>query len=249
MRGLTYGPFAPNRDGEFLPERDALLRDFAQIRQLGGNCLRLYHVPPRWLLDEAMQAGLRVFIDVPWEKHRCFFEDYSAQEDARQRVRKTARLLGSHPATFAISIANEVPRDIVRYYGQGRIAGFLDNLIEIVKQESPQCLATYTNYPSTEFLELARPDFACFNLYLHDPEKLGSYLDRLQHLAGNTPLILGEFGVDSMRNGPEQQALMLTEQVQQVFRHGLAGGFVFSHTDDWFTGGADRGLGVRHHNP
>src|SRR5438874_8672253 len=109
VKGLTYGPFAPNREGEYLPPRHRLLKDFEQIRDLGANCIRLYHVPPRWLLDEAAEQGLRVLIDVPWEKHRCFFEDWSAQEDARQRVRKTTRLLGSHPGIFAISVANEIP--------------------------------------------------------------------------------------------------------------------------------------------
>src|SRR5688572_27114271 len=82
VKGLTYGPFAPNNEGHFLPERPQLRRDFEHLSQLGVNAIRLYHVPPVSLLDDALRSGLRVLIDVPWEKHRCFFEDWSTTLDA-----------------------------------------------------------------------------------------------------------------------------------------------------------------------
>src|SRR4051812_41597806 len=76
VKGFTYGPFAPDREGNHVPERARRCADFAQIRELGANALRLYHPPPRPLLDDALEHDLRVLIDVPWEKHRCFFEDH-----------------------------------------------------------------------------------------------------------------------------------------------------------------------------
>src|SRR5436190_1116459 len=75
VKGFTYGPFAPNRAGHHLPERHNLLADFAQMRGLGCGAIRLYHAPPREFLDDALAHGIRVLLDVPWEKHRCFFED------------------------------------------------------------------------------------------------------------------------------------------------------------------------------
>ncbi len=237
VKGFSYGPFAPNSRGESLPEPAELSRDFAAIRELGGNVIRVYYPPPRWLLDEALRHELRVFVDIPWDKHRCFFEDWSAQEEARKRVRQTARQIGGHPAVFAVSVVNEYPNDVVRFYGRKRIEKFTDGLMEIVKEESPECLATFVSFPTTEFLTPSQCDFWCFNVYLHDQQKLGAYLDRLQHIAGNLPLILGEYGVDSLRQGERQQAEMVAAHIGQVFRHGLAGSFVFSFTDDWFTGG------------
>src|SRR6266436_3627138 len=53
VKGVAYGPFRPNAQGEMFasPEQTAL--DFKLIAQLGANVLRLYRVPPRWFLDLA----------------------------------------------------------------------------------------------------------------------------------------------------------------------------------------------------
>jgi O-antigen biosynthesis protein len=237
VKGFSYGPFAANRDGEPLPERAQVRRDFAHIRELGGNTIRVYFPPPEWLLDEAHDHGLFVFIDVPWEKHRCFFEDWEAMERARDRVRQTARESGNHPAVLAISVVNEFPVDVVRFQGRRRVEHFIEELLMIAKEEAPTCLVTFVSFPTTEFLQVRGSDFACFNVYIHDEEKFGLYLDRLQHIAGNKPLILGEYGIDSLRESESGQAEILTRHLTRVFRHGLAGSVVFAYTDDWFTGG------------
>src|SRR4051812_194361 len=62
VKGVTYGPFAPNREGLLLPDRAQVRRDFEQMRELGANCLRIYHVPPRWFLDLAQELGLKIFL-------------------------------------------------------------------------------------------------------------------------------------------------------------------------------------------
>lgn len=237
VKGFTYGPFRPNSQGEPLPEAGQVRRDFADMRDMGANALRTYFPPPLWLLNLAMEFELRVLIDVPWEKHRCFFEDWDALEAARGEIRRVARNLGNHQAVFAISVVNEFPNDIVRFYGHCRLERFVDELLDIVHQEAPDCLATFANFPTTEFLQPRNVDFHCFNVYLHDAETLGSYLDRLQHLADSKPLMLGEYGIDSIRQGEAAQAQYLAEHVESVFSHGLAGSFVFAYTDDWFTGG------------
>jgi GT2 family glycosyltransferase len=237
VKGFSYGPFAPNRDGEALPEREQVQKDFDHIRRMGANTVRVYFPPPLWLLDEAQAAGLFVFIDIPWEKHRCFLEDWEAMQRARQRVRETARELGNHPAVFAISVVNEIPPDIVRFQGRDRVEQFIEELLAIAKREAPDCLVTFVNFPTTEFLEVNGCDFVCFNVYVHDEVKFGLYLDRLQHIAGNKPLLLGEYGIDSQREGDVEQAAILTRHLRQVFRHGLAGSVIFAYTDDWFTGG------------
>ncbi|WP_269523504.1 glycosyltransferase [Coraliomargarita parva] len=249
VKGFSYGPFAPNQAGESLPEPEQVARDFAQIRELGANTVRVYFPPPVWFLDEALKQDLMVFIDVPWEKHRCFLDDWYAMERARDTIRKTARELGGHPAVLAISVVNEFPVDAVRYQGRRRVEKFVEELLTIAKNEAPECLVTFVNYPTTEFLEVQGCDFTCFNVYVHDEIKFGRYLDRLQHLAGDKPLVLGEYGIDSSREGKEEQAEILIRHLKRVYRHGLSGSVVFAYTDDWFTGGhqiTDWFFGVTH---
>jgi O-antigen biosynthesis protein len=237
VKGFSYGPFAPNLSGESLPERATLRADLAAIQSLGGNTLRLYSEPSPQVLDDLLEFGIHAIVDIPWEKHRCFFEDWAALEAARQRVAAAAKSVGDHPALLAISVVNEIPNDVVRFYGHARIEEFLTELSDSVKQGAPDCLTTFANYPTTEFLQPDGFDFCCFNVYLHDVDRLGAYLDRLQHIAGDVPLVLSEFGLDSIREGERAQAELLADHISTVFEHGVAGSVIFSFTDEWFTGG------------
>ncbi|HWP41434.1 MAG TPA: glycosyltransferase, partial [Tepidisphaeraceae bacterium] len=230
--------FAPNRDGDPLPNPGQVESDFEQILDLGANCIRIYHVPPKWFLDLAARMGLKVFLDVAWPKNLSFVDDPELTRQAQQAVRHAARTCGNHEAIFAISVVNEIPADLVRYYGRKRVEDFVDELVRIVKQEAPQCLATFANFPTTEYLQPREIDFVCFNVYLHDEQVFRNYLARLQHIAGEKPLMLGEYGIDTHREKTEQQqAEILASHVRAVFDEGLAGTFIFSYTDEWYTHG------------
>jgi len=238
VKGVTYGPFAKNREGLFLPERPQVRRDFQQIADMGGNCLRVYHIPPRWFLDLAQEMGLKVFLDVSWPKNLTFCGDAKVTEQAQTAVRNAARECGNHPAIFAISVVNEIPPDIVRFCGRSSIEKFVDTLIDAGKAEAPNCLFTFANFPTTEYLHPSKIDFVCFNVYLHDEQVFRNYLARLQNIAGELPLLLGEYGIDTFREYSEpRQAEILAAQTRAIFDEGAVGVFLFSFTDDWFTHG------------
>jgi glycosyltransferase involved in cell wall biosynthesis len=238
VKGVTYGPFERGSHGEPLPERDQVARDFTQILDLGANVIRVYHTPPRWFMDMAQEAGLKIFIDVAWPKNLTFVGDRDATAQAHVAVREAARTCGKHPAIFAISVVNEVPPDIVRFVGRQKVEQFIDDLVDIAKAEAPECLITFASFPTTEYLQPRNVDFICFNVYLHHEQTFRNYLARLQNIAGDKPLMLGEYGIDTMQEKTEaEQAEILSAHVRAVFDEGLAGTVVFSFTDDWFTGG------------
>src|SRR5439155_1664890 len=200
-RGLTYGPFAPNEQKEMFPSREQTVRDFLQLRELGANLLRIYYVPPRWFLDLAAEHELKLLVDVPWQKHLCFLESEKSKTEARDSVRAAVQACQGHPAVFAYSVVNEIPAEIVRWSGARRVTDFIEELVDVAKSADPDCLSTFTSYPPTEFLRPQNIDFVCFNVYLHSRKSFENYLARLQTLSDAKPLVLGEFGMDSLREG------------------------------------------------
>ncbi len=237
LKGVSYGPFAPGKDGQPFASLEQTAADFALIKELGANLLRIYHLPPRWFLDLAAEKDLLLLIDIPWNKHLVFLDDAVRRAEARQAVCHAVLSCAHHQAVFAYSVANEIPADVVRWSGASKIAEFIDELVAEAKRIDPECLCTYSNFPSTEFLHPQTLDFICFNVYLHEPTAFKSYLARLQMLADAKPLLLGEFGIDSQREGETAKCEMLGWQIELAFRGGLAGAVVFSFTDDWYRGG------------
>jgi GT2 family glycosyltransferase len=237
IRGVTYGPFAPNGSGEPFLTRDRTADDFERMHDLGINTVRTYHVPPEWFLSLADERGMNVFVDIPWPKHLCFLDSARAQKETREVVSEAARRGRDHPCVLAYSLGNEIPPSVVRWHGTGRIERFLLELLDTARQADPSGLFTYASYPPTEYLELSFLDFATFNVYLHDREAFRRYLLRLQNLVGDRPLLLGELGMDTLRHGEREQADFLAGHLREALLLGLAGAFVFAWTDEWYTGG------------
>ncbi len=237
MRGVTYGTFRPNDDTHDFPSREAVAEDFAAMAENGINSVRVYTVPPRWLLDLALEHGLYVMVGLPWEQHVTFLDDPARCESIKQRVAAGVRACGGHPAILCYAIGNEIPSSIVRWHGRHRIERFLEQLYHAAKDEDPEALVTYVNYPSTEYLQLPFVDIVCFNVFLETGAQFESYLARLQHIAGDRPLLLTETGLDSLRNSEAAQARALDWQVRTSFAAGCAGTFVFAWTDEWYRGG------------
>jgi GT2 family glycosyltransferase len=239
LRGVTYGTFRPDDSGNEFPNSDVVEKDFAQMATIGINVVRIYTPPPIWLLDAALKKKLYVMVGLPWEQHVTFLESKKTARSIEDRIRTMIRGISFHPALFCYVIGNEIPSSIVRWHGRKKIERYLKRLYFIAKKEDPEGLVTYVNFPTTEYLQLPFLDFHCFNVYLEKQERLESYLNRLQNIAGDLPLVMGEIGMDSRRNGKEKQAEVLDWQIRTAFRLGCAGAFVFGWTDEWHRGGFD----------
>jgi GT2 family glycosyltransferase len=237
VRGVTYGTFRPNDETRDFPDRRAVGEDFAAMAANGINTVRVYTVPPRWLLDLALHHGLYVMVGLPWEQHVTFLDDPARRRSITRRIAAGVRACGGHPAVLCYAIGNEIPSSIVRWHGRHRIERFLEQLYQAAKEEDPEALVTYVNYPSTEYLQLPFIDIACFNVFLETGAQFDSYLARLQNIAGDRPLVLTETGLDSLRNSESAQARALDWQVRTAFAAGCAGTFVFAWTDEWYRGG------------
>lgn len=239
LKGVTYGPFAPPSHPREFGHPLQVERDLTSMRRSGLNTIRTYGTPPVWFLDSAQRYGMRVLVGTAWEQHVAFLQDRKTGRGICERVRRDVAAIAGHPAILAYAIGNEIPAPIVRWHGRRRVAAFLEKLWGQVKEEDPEGLVTYVNYPTTEYLELPFLDFLGFNVYLEREADLRAYIARLQNLAGDRPLVMTELGLDARAHGEKRQARTLRWQIRSTFEGGCAGAFVFSWTDEWHRGGSE----------
>lgn len=241
FRGVTYGTFGPREDGSLFPERDQIKRDFSEMAQAGFTVVRTYTTPPPDLLDIAADWGVKILAGVFYPDWRYLVGASRRQQarmarEARAEVREAARRLCGVEAVAALCVGNEVPADAVRWVGTNRVASTISQLAEVVREEDPELLVTYANFPPTEFLPLDGLDFLTFNVFLENQTPFRRYLTRLHHLSGDRPVVLGEIGFhgqDELR-----QAEVIDWQLSTALERGIAGTCIFSWTDEWWVAGS-----------
>jgi len=226
VRGVTYGTFRPDRDGDEFPVAEVVERDFDAMQANGVNAVRTYTAPPARVLDAAERYGLRVLVGLGVERCIGYLNDADGGRRIEETVRRSVAACAGHAAILGYAVGNEIPAPVVRWFGRRRIERVLTRLVNVVSREDPEALVTYANYPSTEYLQLPFLDFLAFNVYLEDADGLGAYTARLQNIAGERPLVMTELGLDSIRHGEDLQAASLAKQVRTAFAGGCAGAFV-----------------------
>jgi len=242
VRGVTYGSFLPRLDGELFPERARAKEDFRKMGEAGLNTVRVYSLPPADVLDLVGEYELRVIVGLHFDDWRM---EPASGRRARRRILDAGRRAvdeamercAGRPEVLAIAVGNELPVDVVRMHGIGSVQDTLSELIEQVHQDDPSMLATYVNFPTTEFLAVDGQDLACFNVFLEDPDALQRYLRHLQVVVGTRPLVVTELGLAAAVHGEHDQAASLRRQLAQADEAGCAGVTVFSWTDEWGVGG------------
>ncbi len=232
MRAVTYGPFPGGWPEDFAP-------DFERMAAAGFNAVRLFEMPETRLLEAAERCGLRVFAGLRWAQNVDFFGDPGCFTAARVALVERLREIADHPALAGVYVGNEIPADLVRWMGPLRVREAIEDLIALGREVAPHLLFAYANYPSTEYLEPENADFTAFNIYLEEPGPFRSYLKRLHHIAGDRPLVVSEFGLDSRRNGLSGQAESFAWGLEISHEEETAGFTAYAWSDRWWTAGAE----------
>ena len=232
MNAVTYGPFPGGWPESFEP-------DFSQMIAAGFNAVRLYELPDVRLLDAAANHGLKIFGGLKWRQSADFFQSPVAYTAAIISLTESLRQIGTHPSLVGIYVGNEIPADIVRWMGPLKVREAIEGLIAIGKELAPHLLFAYANYPSTEYLEPENADFTAFNVYLENEDSFRSYLKRLHHIAGDRPLVISEFGLDTRRNGMQRQAECLVWATQASLELECAGMTLYAWSDRWQNAGIE----------
>ncbi len=231
LKVVTYGPFPEGR----IDHRNEL----AKVSMAGFHAVRIYGEPELAMLDAAYAHGLLVIVGLEWEWERVFtgIGFYPIFENIKKEALEQLKKWGLHPAVVSCFVANEIRPDIARWLGVEVARGSLEDLIDLVKRECPHLLVAYASYPSSEYLEPRNADYTAVNVYLETEEEYRSYLRRLHHIAGDRPVLISEFGLDTLRSGEQKQAEVLKWGMQVAQSEGIAGWTCFTWSDLWYNGG------------
>ncbi|MGB6220445.1 glycosyltransferase [Haloferula sp.] len=231
LRMVTYGPFPGGWPQDLRAELE-------RVRASGFDAMRLYEWPTRELLDAAESLGLRVFAGIKWAQS-CDFFRHDELPNAKAALASGLARHGKHPALAGVFVANEVPADLSRWMGPSKVRRALEDLISIGKGACPELIWCYGNYPGTEYLEPGNADLTAMNVYLENEEDFRAYLKRLHHIAGDRPVLISEFGLDSRRNGLEAQAETLSWGLRAAHEAGMAGMAIYAWSDRWQNAGRE----------
>jgi GT2 family glycosyltransferase len=239
VKGVHYSPWRPGTGpgkGYPYPDRSAIEADLRLVRGLGANTILVFDAPDD-VLDVAHEQGLRVLY--------TFYLDwwtFGSPEDAaaRARVLERVRTLRGKPALLGWVLGNEVPSQVLAQRGAAPIENGLAELYRAVKAVDPQHPVTHSNWPVARELDLRFLDIVSFNVYpLWPPEVVaagyGPYVERvLRPLAADRPLLITEFGADTVQTDEAGQARLLRQSWDGLRGAGAAGGVVFEFADEWW---------------
>jgi len=239
VQGVHYGPWrpgtGPNKQHAY-PSLEGIASDFELIRHANANTLLIYDAPSA-VVDLAHKHGLKVIY--------VFALDWwsvggPAQAEMTRQIADRVTKLRDKPALFAWILGNEVPGQVLQERGTERIVAGLKELYAAIKAADPHHPISYANWPPGAGLELPFLDFVSFNVYpLWPPEVVatgfGRYIaTKLQRIAGDRPLLISEFGVNTIEAGEEEQSRLLKSSWEELLHAGAAGGVVFEFADEWW---------------
>jgi hypothetical protein len=239
VKGMHYGPWRPGTGpgkGYPYPGPQDIDSDLKLIRSLNVNTILVYD-PPTYVLDVAEKHGLMVLytFDINWLA-------LGTPEDATARASILKRVgdYRQKPALLGWALGNEIPTAVVEKRGRDFLRTWLLDLYRSIKASDPQHPVTHSNWPITKDLDLGFLDIVSFNVYpLWPPEVVaagyGNYIEQsLQPIAGKKPLLITEFGADSLEAGEAGQARLLRDSWEGLRKAGACGGVVFEFADEWW---------------
>ena len=176
--------------------REQIDEDFALIREIGANAIRLSHYQhPQHTFDRCDEDGLLVWAEVPMLK---MTENGALYTNIEQQLIELVLQNIHHPSIFCWGIQNEI--------GMFRDAPFMHEecrvLTALAKRLDPNRLVTAANlYNVKPVSQLnAITDMVGYNLYFGwyygEMADYSKYLDNYHALRPEMPLGISEYGVD-----------------------------------------------------
>ncbi|HLW34549.1 MAG TPA: hypothetical protein VKS98_02715, partial [Chthoniobacterales bacterium] len=131
IKGVTYGPFKPDANGDYLGRPEQVDADLRLMGEIGLNVVRIYHPPPEWFLEKCAAFGMRVLITLAWEKHIEFLRDRKVRDEITRMVRTTVKRYRGNPAVLGYLVGNEISSTMARWLGVRQVIEFVEHLVRV----------------------------------------------------------------------------------------------------------------------
>ncbi len=239
VKGMHYGPWrpgtGPNKNYPY-PAPELIDSDLKLIREMNVNTILVFD-PPSYVLDLAQKRGLKVLYSFTINWWTLGTPQFAA---SRADILKRVSDFRQKPALLGWILGNEIPNAVLEQGGEKPVRDGLLDLYGAVKDLDNQHFVTHSNWPITKDVDLRFFDVSSFNVYpLWPPEVVangyGNYIQKvLQPIAGNKPLLITEFGANTIEAGDEGQARLLQSSWQGLQSAAACGGVVFEFADEWW---------------
>jgi len=239
VKGINYSPWRPGtgpNKGYPYPSPTLISEDLAIIQKLHANTILVYDLPA-YVLDLSAKDNLLVIytISINWW---ALGSPGFAKE--KERILEKIGTCKDASNILAWELGNEIPAQLLQKINSDTIEREMKELYSAVRAKDPGHYVMHGNWPVTKSLHFNFFDLSGFNVYpVWPPEVVtrgyGNYISTvLQPIAGNKPLLITEFGVNSLEAGEDGQARITDQCWQDLLKAGACGGVVFSFADEWW---------------
>jgi hypothetical protein len=239
VQGVNYSPWrpgtGPNKDYPY-PSPALISEDLKIIQKLHANTILVYD-PPQYVLDLSAEDNLLVIytLSINWWA-------LGSTEFLNEKQRILKKIMASKDASniLAWELGNEIPAQLLQKVKADTIEHEMKDLYNSIKALDPNHFIIHGNWPPTKNLNFTFFDLSAFNVYpVWPPEVVahgyGNYISTfLQPIAGKKPLLVTEFGVNSLEAGEDDQARITGQCWKDLIQAGSCGGVVFSFADEWW---------------
>lgn len=240
VQGVEYSPWEPGTGpgrGHW-PSPEKMLEDLEMIQELGCNVVSVVD-PPKEFFAVVEKTPLFVIYTMgifqsQWENFGS--EDFQAKE---KRFLQDFSRYKDNPKIFLWVMGREITPAAQQKRGN-EIVQWMKATTETLRAQNPETLISHANWPPTRALNLDFLDVACFDLYPGWPPEVslrgfGKYItDVLQPIASGRPLLITEFGINSVEVTLEEQGEILRKCWLELLQAKACGAVVFSFMDEWW---------------
>ncbi len=240
VKGVEYAPWGARRDPQQdeWPEKERIIQDLRMIEDLGANTVSVVD-PDAVFFDALDETELLCIYTIGI--FQAQWEALGTDNEAAltTKVRDAVETHSDRERIFLWLLGREVAPQVAADHGDA-VRAWLAAQIAWMKARLDDALVAHADWPPTRAQGFAVGDVACFNLYPGWPpavalRSFGNYIEQeLKPIAQGRPLLISEFGINSLEVPPERQGELLSQCWRQILERGASGAVVFSFMDEWW---------------